>query len=52
LDEDVTSDLELEEDGEQFVAVEEEAMVTRASHWTNVPEQRSCTFKPSSTNNA
>ena len=35
-----------------FGAVDAESLVTRASHWTNVPQQKSCTFKPSSGDNA
>ena len=35
-----------------FGAIDAEAMVTRAQHWSNVPQQMTCTFKPSSENNA
>ena len=34
-----------------FGAIDAEAMVTRAQHWTNVPQQKTCTLKPSSNGN-
>ncbi len=34
-----------------FGAIDAEAMVTRAQYWTSVPQQRTCTVKPSSNGN-
>ena len=34
-----------------FGAIDAEAMVTRAQHWTTVPQQNSCTLTPSSNGN-